>query len=81
MVNVNATWDQATPHRCGISLIALFATLQQIQIGRSARVFVRLNVPIKAFITEFFCRLRGCVHRRFADGSTVCRAVMFLPVR
>ncbi len=38
MGNVNATWDQAPPRRCGIKLIALVAMLQQIQIGRSARV-------------------------------------------
>ena len=53
MRNVNATLDQATPRRYGIYLIALFATLQQIQIERSALVFVRLDVPIKAFITDF----------------------------
>jgi len=54
MRNVNATLDQATPRRYGIYLIALFATLQQIQIGRSALVFVRLDVPINTFMTEFF---------------------------
>ena len=54
MRNVNATLDQATPRHYGIYLIAFFATLQQIQIGRSAFVFVRLDVPINAFITEFF---------------------------
>ena len=54
MRNVNATLDQATPRRYGIYLIAFFATLQQIQIGRSALVFVRLDVPINTFMTEFF---------------------------
>ena len=53
MRNVNATLDQATPRRYGIYLIALFATLPQIQIERSAHVFVRLDVPIKTFITDF----------------------------
>ncbi|MEZ7865243.1 MAG: hypothetical protein QMB41_09970, partial [Rhodospirillales bacterium] len=52
--NVNATWDQAPPRRCGTTLIALFATLPQIQIERSALVFVRIDVPIKAFITDIF---------------------------
>ncbi|MFB0991400.1 MAG: hypothetical protein QMB78_04175, partial [Rhodospirillales bacterium] len=50
--NVNATWDQATPRRYSTTLIAIFATLPQIQIERSARVFVRLDVPIKTFITD-----------------------------
>ena len=53
MRNVNVTWDQATPHRCGTTLVTLFATLPQIQIERSARVFARPDVPIKAFITGF----------------------------
>ena len=51
--NVNATWGQATHLRCGIILIAVFATSPQIQIKCSARVFVRPDVPIKASITDF----------------------------
>jgi|TARA_B110000046_G_scaffold83988_1_gene92111 hypothetical protein len=51
--NVNATLDQATSGRCNTTRIALFATLQQIQIERSAPVFVQPDVPIKAFITDF----------------------------
>ena len=54
MRNVNATLDQATSGRCNTTRIALFATLQQIQIERSAPVFVQPDVPIKAFITDFF---------------------------
>ena len=51
--SVNATRDQATSRRCSTTLIALFATLPQIQIECSVLVFVRSDVPIKAFITDF----------------------------
>jgi hypothetical protein len=51
--NINATWDQATPHRCGTTLIALFATLPQMQIKRYARALVRPNVQIEALMLTF----------------------------
>ena len=34
----------------------------------------------KGFDNWLVCRLRGWVHHRFAEDSTVCRAVMFPPV-
>jgi hypothetical protein len=53
LCNVNELVDQTALCRCGSALIALFATLPQMQIESSARALVRPDVPIEALMTDF----------------------------